>query len=126
MPFTGDAAAERGHDPASSAAALVVVFEYLRGWARFRFRWQERGDAPDRRMTIRASPAAASTSTSINYLNGRARLTAGYIDQDRNRTAWRRLTSLERPTLDRIDLMEYSADVAVAGEPLWCENPDYD
>ncbi|HST36505.1 MAG TPA: hypothetical protein VLK25_07750 [Allosphingosinicella sp.] len=122
MPFTGDLPPnedtiriERG--------GLVVFFEYLRGWASFRFRWQE-GAMRLIGYDDGGVSGGCVTRTSINYLTGRARLEAGYIDQDRNRTASRRLTSFERPTLDRIDLMEFQAEEAVAGEPLWCENPD--
>lgn len=124
QPFTGDVppnedtiTLERG--------SLVVFLEYLRGWARFRFRWQE-GAMRLIGYDDTGADGGCATATSINYLTGRARLSAGYIDQDRNRTAWRRLTRAERPTLDRIDLLDFEPEAAVAGEPLWCENPDGD
>lgn len=124
QPFTGEVPPnedtirlERG--------SLVVFLEYLRGWASFRFRWQESA-----MRLIGYDDAGVSggcmTNRSINYLTGRVRLTAGYVDQDlnRDRIAWRRLTSLDRPTLDRIDLVEFHPDEAVGGKPLWCRNPD--
>lgn len=101
---------------------LVVWFEHLRGWSSHRFRWQ---DGAMRLIGYDDSGVSGGcmTGTSINYLTGRARLTAGYIDQDRNRTVWRRLTHLHRPSLDEIELDEFFPEEAIAGEPLWCEAP---
>ena len=124
QPFTGDVPPnedtirlERG--------SLVVFLEYLRGWASFRFRWQEGAMRLIGYDDVGVS-GGCMTRTSINYLTGRAALEAGYVDQDRSRTARRRLTSLDRPPLDRIDLMEFQPEEAIAGEPLWCPNPGND
>lgn len=119
QPFTGDVPpnaetirVERG--------SLVVFLEYLRGWARYRFRWQE-GEMQLIGYDDVGVSGGCQTRTSINYLTGRVRLTAGYIDQDRNRSAERRLARRERPTLDEIDLTEFFPEEGIAGEPLWCE-----
>lgn len=105
--------------------SLVVFLEYLRGWASFRFRWQDGAMRLTGYDDVGVS-GGCMTRTSINYLTRRARLEAGYVDQDRNRTAWRRLTGVDRPPLDRIDLLEFNPEEAVAGEPLWCRNPGAD
>ena len=121
QPFTGDVPPnedtirlERG--------SLIVFLEYLRGSASFRFRWQDGAMRLIGYDDVGVS-GGCMTGTSINYLTGRVRLEAGYVDQDRNLTASRRLTSLERPTLDRVDLLEFDPQEAVAGEHLWCRDP---
>ncbi|MBX3560311.1 MAG: hypothetical protein KF780_00705 [Sphingomonas sp.] len=121
-PFTGDVPPNEDTIRLEHGS-LVVFLEYLRGWASYRFRWQDGA-----MRLIGYDDAGASggcmTRTSINYLTGRARLTAGYVDQDRTRTGWRRLRHLRRPSLDEIDLTEFSPEEAIAGEPLWCRARD--
>jgi hypothetical protein len=102
--------------------SLVVFFEYLRGWASYRFRWQE-GEMQLIGYDDAGVSGGCQTSTSINYLTGRVRLTAGYVDQDRSRTATRRLERRQRPTLEEIDLTEFFPEEGIGGEPLWCAVP---
>jgi hypothetical protein len=122
VPFTGDVPPnedtiriERG--------SLVVFFEYLRGWASYRFRWQ--GGAM-RLIGYDDSGVAGGCilATSINYLTGRARLRSALISDDRERVAWRQVQGAAPPTLDRIDLESFYAEEAVAGPPLMCEYPE--
>lgn len=119
VPFTGDVPPnedtirlERG--------SLVVFFEYLRGWARYRFRWQ----GGVMRLTGYDDSGVAGgcvLTTSINYLTGRARLGAGLISSNRGRTAWRRVQGPTPPDLDQIDLAEFFPDESITGPPLMCQ-----
>jgi len=119
VPFTGDLPPgeetirlERG--------SLVVFFEYLRGWASYRFRWE---GGVMRLIGYDDSGVAGGCilTTSINYLTGRARLGASLISSDRERTAWRRVQGPTPPDLDQIDLAEFFPDETVTGPPLMCQ-----
>jgi len=58
---------------------------------------------------------------SINYLTGRARVTASPIDSDRQRSAWYRAGGGDRPTLERIDLEEFIPEYEIADRLLTCD-----
>ena len=100
--------------------SLILSFEYLRGMATYRFRW----DGGAMRLIgydMSGVSGGCMTTTSINYLTGRARLTAGYIDQDSDRTVSRRLARMARPTLDGIDPATFDPTEGMTGDPLWCD-----
>jgi hypothetical protein len=121
-PWTGDEPPgpdtirlERGH--------LVVDFSFLRGWSRYRFRWQGGAFRLIGYDSAGASGGCVAT-TSINFLTGRARMTNAPISSDRSKAVWRRLEGAAPPSLDRIDLETYSPETAIAGQPLPCPPPD--
>lgn len=100
--------------------SLVVWFEHLRGWSSYRFRWR---DGAMRLVGYDDSgvTAGCAQTLSINYLTGRARLTAGPISSDEQRSGWRRVREGARPTLDAIDLDEFVPEYETDGEPVNCE-----
>ncbi len=117
-PWTGDEppdadtiALERGD--------LVVTFFYLRGTAKYRFRWRK---GAFRLIGYDSSDATGGClrRASINYLTGRARVASDPISSDRERAVWRRLRNAAPPTLDRIDLEDFSPEMAIAGLPPGC------
>ena len=122
VPFTGDLPPDED-TIRIQRGSLVVFFEYLRGWASYRFRWH--GGAM-RLIGYDDSGVAGGCilATSINYLTGRARLRSALISDDRERVAWRQVQGAAPPTLDRIDLESFYAAEAVAGPPLMCEYPE--
>jgi hypothetical protein len=61
---------------------------------------------------------------SINYLIGRARVTAAPIESDRERSAWRNVRDGTRPTLDQIDLDNFVPEYEVVDPPLTCDGMD--
>lgn len=120
-PWTGDG--PPGADTVGlERGDLVMNFTFLRGWSKYRFRWQ----AGRFRLTGYDSVDASGGcigSVGINYLTGRARLAKSPTSSDRDRVEWRRLRSNERPTLDRIDLETFTPEMAIAGPPLPCPPP---
>jgi hypothetical protein len=101
---------------------LIVNFIFLRGWSRYRFRWQSGAFRLNGYDSGGASGGCVAT-VSINYLTGRARVTRDPISSDRARVVWRPLQSTVRPTLDRIDLETFTPEMAISGQPLRCTPP---
>lgn len=119
-PWTGDE--PPGEDTLRlERGSLLLNFTYLRGWAAYRFRWQ---GGPFRLIGYDRGGASGGCveRISINYLTGRARVTKGLIESARTRTAWRRLSAADRPTLDRIDMDTFTPELAIAGRPLLCQD----
>lgn len=99
--------------------SLVLSFEHLRGMATYRFRW-DGGAMQLIGYDASGVSGGCMTTTSINYLTRRARLTAGYIDQDSDRTVSRRLARMARPTLDGIDPATFDPAEGIIGDAPWC------
>lgn len=99
---------------------LVVWFEHLRGWSSYRFRWQ---DGAMRLIGYDDSGVSGGCvrTLSINYLTGRARLTATPIERERGRSAWRRAGGGAGPTLDQIDLDDFVPEYEASAPPLTCD-----
>jgi hypothetical protein len=122
-PYTGEG--PPGEDTiAIERGGLLVSFDYLRGRASYRFRWQS---GVFRLIGYDGSGVSGGCieTISVNYLTRRARVTKGLTSSDRTRVAHRRLVGGAAPTLDRIDLETFSPDEAIAGPPLLCPpHPD--
>jgi hypothetical protein len=102
---------------------LRVYFGHLRGWTRFRFRWQ--GAA----MTLIGYDSTGVSGgclgvTSINYLTRRARLERGLISSEHLQTSWRRLRTASRPTFDRLDLDSFNPEEAIEGPSFFCSETE--
>ncbi|HYJ29860.1 MAG TPA: hypothetical protein VEW25_05910 [Allosphingosinicella sp.] len=120
-PYTGDG--PPGEDSiAIERGGLLVSFEFLRGGASYRFRWQS-GSFRLIGYEGRGVSGGCIETISINYLTRRARVTKGLIESDRTRVAHRRLAGTPPPTLDRIDLDTFHPEEAIAGPPLLCPYP---
>ena len=100
--------------------SLVVWFEQLRGWSSYRFRWQAGAMRLIGYDDGGASGGCVST-ISINYLTGRARLTAAPISSDRTRSAWRSVRAGPRPSLDTIDVDAFIPEDEIAGPGPTCD-----
>lgn len=120
-PYTGDG--PPGEDSiAIERGALLVSFEFLRGGASYRFRWQS-GAFRLIGYEGRGVSGGCIETVSINYLTRRARVTGGLISSDRTRVAHRRLVGGNPPTLEGIDLETFFPEEAVAGPPSLCPHP---
>lgn len=122
VPWTGDVPPD-GETIRLERGTLLVWFEHLRGWSSYRFRWQ--GGAMRLIGYDHSGVSGGCVGTlSINYLTGRARLTASPIESDRERIALRRVRGGAAPTLELIDVESFIPEDEVAGPALMCEYPE--
>jgi len=99
---------------------LRIIFEYTRGHRTYTFRWQDRAFG-----LIGYDSAGVEAGClhhlSLNFLSRRAKLTAGYIDQDESLVRWRTLAPRPLMTADRIgDGEEFDPYGLESGFPLRC------
>jgi hypothetical protein len=119
-PFTGEG--PLGEDTIRiERGGLLISFDYLRGAASYRFRWQS---GAFRLIGYEGSGVSGGCieTISINYLTRRARVTKGLTSDDRERVANRAVDG-RAPTLDAIDLETFMPEEAIAGPPLLCPPP---
>jgi len=85
----------------ASGGRLRTVFEYTRGHTTFAFRWQNGAFALIGYDSADVS-GGCLTQLSIDFLSSRAKMTAGYIDSEKDQVRWRSLARRPLLTLDRI------------------------
>ena len=104
----------------ASRGRLRIAFEYIRGHRTFTFRWE--GDA-FRLIGYDSVEVAGGCfqQLSINYLTGRSKWTAGWMDRDEELVRWSRSAPGAPLTLDQIgEGEEFEPEDLSTGFPLSC------
>ena len=80
---------------------LRIIFQYTRGHRTFAFRWQD-GALRLIGHDVAGVEGGCLHALSVNFLTGRAKMTAGWVDRDEERIRWRAIGRRPLPSLAAI------------------------